>query len=173
MRRITVLLLVLMVVTATSAFAQFRIDIGFNAPIAVGVESVNSPSGEPFKIPSFIPLPFAQASYAFNLGPLTMGLGLKAYTLIIESIAWPTAYVELAFDPFLVSLSGGGGYLFYFGVLGNGSLDTHVFMPDLAAEVKLGRFARLGLGIMTFVGFEGQESFPYLFYGSLHFAFPL
>jgi hypothetical protein len=58
-------------------------------------------------------------------------LGLKAYTAIIESVAWPTLFVELDVDPVIITASAGGGLFIYFGAIGTGTLDTNMFIPDL------------------------------------------
>ncbi|HAE21156.1 MAG TPA: hypothetical protein DCG47_02375 [Spirochaetaceae bacterium] len=172
MKKIAILVALVLLVAVPAAFSQFRVDIGFNAPISIGFSGFDI-DGESVDVPSFIPLPFAQLSYGFDLGPVNLGIGLKAYTLIIESLAWPTLFVELDVDPVIITASVGGGLFIYFGAIGNGTLDTHMFIPDLAAHLKLGRVARFGLGVMTFVASEEQELFPYIFYGSLQFSFPL
>ncbi len=172
MKKIAILVALVLLVAVPAAFSQFRVDIGFNAPISVGFSGFDL-GGEAVDVPSFIPLPFGQISYGLDLGPITVGLGLKAYTLIIESLAWPTLFVELDADPVIITASAGGGLFIFFGAIGSGTLDTHMFIPDLAAHLKLGRVARLGLGVMTFVGSEDQELFPYILYGSLQFSFPL
>jgi hypothetical protein len=172
MKKIAILLALVLLVAVPAAFSQFRVDIGFNAPISVGFRGLDV-DGEAVDVPSFIPLPFAQLSYGLDLGPINLGFGLKAYTLIIESLAWPILYAELDVDPVIITASVGGGLFIYFGAIGNGTLDTHMFIPDVAAHLKLGRVARVGLGAMTFIGAEGQDVFPYIFYGSLQFSFPL
>ncbi|TFG85193.1 MAG: hypothetical protein E4H20_00965 [Spirochaetales bacterium] len=173
MKKLSLLFLMLALIAAPAAFAQFRIDVGFNAPMLIGIENLDGPEGDPVEVPSFIPLPFGQISYNMDLGALSVGAGLRAYTLIIESLAWPCAYVEFDVDPVVITLSGGGGFFLYFGVLGNGTLDMHMFIPELMAHFKLGKFTRLGIGGMTFIGLENQDVFPYIIYGSLQFSFPL
>jgi hypothetical protein len=172
MKKLAILLALVLLVAVPAAFSQFRVDLGFNAPISVGFSGLDI-DGESVDVPSFIPLPFGQIAYGLDLGPLTLGVGLKAYTLIIMSMAWPNLFVELDVDPIVITASAGGGLFIYFGALGSGTLDTHMFIPDLTAHLKLGRVARLGLGVMTFVASEDQGVFPYIFYGSLQFSFPL
>lgn len=173
MKKVAIALVALLILAAPAAFAQFRVDVGFNAPMYVGISGIDGISDEPLKVPSFIPLPFAQISFNPTIGPISVGVGLKAYTLLIINLAWPTVYAELDLHPIVLQASVGGGFLFYFGAIANGTLDTRMVMPELAAFLKLGKSGRLGLGAMTFVGSETQEAFPYLIYGSLQFAFPL
>lgn len=172
MKKLAILLALVLLVAVPAAFSQFRADIGFNAPISIGFSSPEL-GVESLDVLNFIPLPFGQIAYGLDLGPITVGLGLKAYTAIVLSVAWPTLFVELDLDPIVLTASAGGGLFMFFGVIGAGTLDTNMFIPELAAHLKLGRVARLGLGAMTFVASEDQGVFPYIFYGSLQFSFPL
>ncbi|HPE36001.1 MAG TPA: hypothetical protein PK625_02555 [Spirochaetales bacterium] len=174
MRKYALVAVLLALVAAPAAMAQFRVDVGFDAPMYVGLSSFGETStGESIAVPSFIPLPFAQGSFQLDLGIIKAGIGIKAYTLIIESLGWPVLWAEMDFDPIVLNLTVGGGAFLYFGALGNGMLDVHFIIPDLSAMFKLGRFTRLGLGVMTFVGSETQDVFPFIAYGAIHFSFPL
>lgn len=172
MKKVAIALVALLILAAPAAFAQFRVDAGFNAPLRVGISGLPGVSSDPIEVPAFLPLPFVQLSYSPSIGPINLGVGLKAYTLIILNLAWPTVYAEIDLHPIVLQASVGGGFLFYFGAIGSGVLDTNMVMPELAAFLKLGKTGRLGLGAMTFIASENQEVFPYLIYGTLQFAFP-
>jgi hypothetical protein len=98
MKRIMVLVLILGVLI-TGAFGQLRIDAGIAAPIGVGAVldgtslEMSGTAGE-FLSRTFLPLPEAAFHYQFDLGHIKMGLGARAFTLILETIVWPNAFIE-------------------------------------------------------------------------------
>lgn len=172
MKKTLVAFLLVAVLAVPSAFAQFRADIGINAPFLVGIEVVNEAGEpEPYQIPAFLPIPYAQIAYNFNLGMVNLGLGLKAYTAIIASMLYPVAYAEIDVDPIVISATLGGGF-YAFLVLTESTADfAPLLIPDLSVHFKLGKSFRLGLGALTFYNSEiEQDIFPYLIYFSAKFT---
>ncbi len=172
MRKIAVLLLMLTV--AGGAFAQFRADIGVDIPVSVGVSIPNDLGGsdtQSVNILNEIALLFPEAmlSYEMGFGPLSVGVGGRLFTFLVETVAYPAAFAELELGPLAVNLNVGGFGFLFFG-LWNSFETGALLIPDLSAQLKIGRSLRAGVGLATFLGAEGQESFPYTLYLSGKFV---
>jgi len=166
------LIVALCVLAVPAAFAQLRADIGINAPFLIGIEAPNlGAEGESVKIPAFLPIPYVQLAYNFDLGQINLGVGLKAYTAIIASMLYPVAYVEFDADPITVSASVGGGF-YAFLVLTESIADfAPLIIPDVSINYRLGKSFRLGLSALTFYFSEiDQQVFPYAVYFSAKFT---
>lgn len=165
-----IILAALAAMLAVPAFAQWHVDIGAEIPFLVGVTDTSSDYGE-FLNYMFL-VPTGTIAYNFGLGPLNLGVGGKLYTLIVESIVYPIAYVELDFDPMVVNLTAGGFGFLFFGLMN--SFETGALLiPELSVQFKLGKSFRLGAGVMTFIGDMNQSTFPYIAYATAKFRIPL
>lgn len=166
-----IILAALVAMLAVPAFAQWHVDIGAEIPFRVGIQSDNEDYGE-FLNYMFL-VPTGTIAYNFGLGPINLGVGGKLYTLIIESVLYPIAYAELDFDPVVVNLTAGGFGFLFFGLMN--SFETGALLiPELSVQFKLGKSFRLGVGAMTFIGTEiNQTAFPYIAYATAKFRIPL
>jgi hypothetical protein len=139
-----------LILLSLPAFADFRIDIGLDAPLVVGVSNgATGIASDLGKIP-FLPIPEVGIYYFWGLGPVDLGVGIRAYTVIIESMAWPNLVAELNLGPVVIQGQFGGGFFAVFGAVGNDTAWGKVAVPDLSAWFKLGKNQnfRLGGGIM-------------------------
>jgi hypothetical protein len=146
MKRI-VLLVAFIAVLAVPAFSQFRVDLGFDIPLALGVlgngEIQTSHEAGEFLRDHILPFPEASLYYQFELGPLKLAPGVRIFTIILESVLWPNLMAELAFDPVFIQAQLGGlglgkerRFRIGGGVIG-------LILPDLTTE---------GIGIAPYVG---------------------
>lgn len=168
------MMILLVALVATSAFAQFRADLGVNIPASVGVSVPNDFGGSDtgsVNILNEITLLFPEAmlAYELGLGPVNVGFGSRLFTLIIQSVAYPAAFAEVDLDPVVVNLNVGGAAFLFFG-LWNSLEAGALLIPDLSAYLKLGKSFRIGAGVTTFLGAEEQQSFPYILYLSGKFV---
>jgi hypothetical protein len=148
MKRI-IAMIVFVAILAFPAFSQIRLDIGVDVPMqlwAVGGGEIRSDSdiGE-FLRQHIFPIPEASLYYQFDLGPLRLAPGVRAFTLIFESMVWPNLMAELAFDPVYIQAQLGGLIFLFFG-LGNQVEYGEVFFPDLSIWIGLGKERRFRLG---------------------------
>jgi hypothetical protein len=150
MRKKLLIVVAVLLVLSLPAFAGFRLDIGIDVPFGLGVSGGANDFGNVIGNIGFIPIPELGIAYLWNLGPVDLGVGLRAYTVILESIAWPNAIVELKLDPVVIEAQVGGGLFAAFGLVGNSVAWGQVLIPDLSAWFKLGKTGafRLGGGIM-------------------------
>jgi hypothetical protein len=168
----TIVILALLAILAVPAvFADWRVDVGITPPITAGLGS-NSDYNIAFGYPW--PLPTASISYQMSFGNFNLGGGLKAYTIIIATAAWPQIYAEYEMDPIILGLSAGGGVFGLFSPWGNTFKSGSVFLPELSVLFKLGKTFRLGVGGMSILGIDEISSeFPYIIYGIVKFTIPL
>jgi hypothetical protein len=173
-RKIFVVLLaaVLLLSGGVIANAQFRLDANIQVPFYMGINlaafGASGVSGGT-SITSFLPFPSVEGMYQFGSGPLRFGVGLRAYTFIIESIAWPDAFVELELSPVVIRADVGGGAWLLFGLYNNADTAAMV-IPQLDVAFKLADWFRLGVGAIAVAPFQHLDNFGYAIYASGRFT---
>ncbi|TVQ24696.1 MAG: hypothetical protein EA382_08145 [Spirochaetaceae bacterium] len=172
-----VLILALAVFAAAPSFAQFRADFGVLIPWRIGAaaQSGDESANDSFDVLQFATLPFPElmVSYSGKVGPITVGGGLRGFSIILQSLFWPVVYAEAELGPAVVHLNLGGGAFWTFGVIGNALETGGIFIPDLSAYFKLGRSFRLGLGVASIRGIDFDPELtitPWVFYISGKFV---
>lgn len=177
MRKKTLVAIVLGVILAGHAFGEWRIDVGADIPWGIG--TVVSGYGDTSQggvnvLQNFVFIvPEANMLYQFPVGPVNLGVGVRAFSLVLETIAWPNAFAEVNVGPVAIDFNIGGGAFLFFGLYTNLTTSA-VIIPDLSAYFKLGKIFRIGLGGMLFynpqtVGNIGYV--PYTIYLSGKFSF--
>lgn len=168
--------IIILVMLTAPAFAQARIDVGAVVPRGAGFTLGESTGtvigGVDMESWPFIPFPEAGFYFTGQFGPVVAGLGVRVFTLILETILWPNAFVELNLGPLAVEAQAGGGFFAMAG-LANASEFGKVIIPDLSAWIKIGRKGnfRLGGGLIGLYLPEISESdavtFLYYFGGKV------
>jgi len=163
----------LLVGGAVGANAQVRLDANIQWPFYLGINLENLTGGvqgttEISKY-AFL-LPELEASYQFGGANLRGGIGLKAYTLIIESFGWPMAYLELVLDPIVLRAELGGGLFYAFG-LASASGTARIIIPQLEVSWKLADWFRLGAGALFIAPFDAPSNFGVVGYLGGRFTF--
>lgn len=160
---------IIVLLVIPGAFAQVRLDLAIDIPVILGIsaESDDDTINESINLLQDIgtfPFPTAMAAYQFSFGPLNAGVGLKGYSLILESVFWPVVYAEVDLSPIVIHANIGGLGFLYFG-LGTGTTTSSLIIPDFHIAYKFGDTFRLGLGAMALNGIEGLGSTtPYAIY---------
>lgn len=135
--------IVLLMLLAVSAMAQGRLDLALDVPFYFGIqlegESMGALSDFTFLFPE------AGLHYVLGSGGFKIGLGVRMFTLILESIAWPNVFAELHLDPLVVSAQLGGGAFAVFGLYNDG-ITGPVVIGDIAAAYKFTDSFRAGIG---------------------------
>ncbi len=160
---------------AGTAFADWRIDVGADIPWGIGsvVSGFGGGSQSDINVlQNFVFLvPEGNFLYQWPVGPLNLGVGVRAFSLVLESVAWPNAFAELNLGPIAVDLNVGGGAFLFFGLFNELTTGT-VVIPDLSAYFKIGKVFRVGAGGMLFYDPSiVTTSLPYAIYLAGKFSF--
>ena len=160
---------------STLAFAQLQGTVGVDVMVAGGV-SLSTPeaSGDTgvTDIPIKLAFPYAQLAYNFDLGLIDIGLGAKAYTLIIESVMYPMFYADVNLGPVVLHAGAGGLAFALFGIY-NDVLSGSVFMPEVGAYFKIGKSFQIGATGIFFMSTDQTIVMPYTICISGRFVFDL
>jgi len=104
-----------------------------------------------------------------------LGVGVRAFTLILETALWPNAFAELHLGPVAFEAQVGGGLFALVGLYNNVKAGN-LFFPDLSVWYKIGKkqLFRLGGGVMGFYFPEiASEGIAFAFYLGGKVALPL
>jgi len=175
MKKTALLVLVLLGVSA-AAFAEVRLDIGFDVPRGIGgvVDGEADISDETVDFFNTYIFPFPEAGiyYQESFGPLRVGGGLRVFTFILESIYWPNVYVEYDVWKMTLALQMGGGVFGLFGLY-NTLEAGQVFLPDLSAWFRIGDTFRVGGGALGLLVPELTDGMGFVYYLGAKFAVKL
>ncbi len=168
MKKIVLFILIITVFLVPSAFAQFRLDLGLQIPVKMGIKFPDSSGIDSTSINildkyTFL-LPEATGSYQVALGPVKFGAGVQLYSLILESIAWPVVFAELDLSPIVINAKVGGLAYVLFGIKNDAGTGDLV-IPEINIAYKLGKSFRVGVGAMGFTSKNFDTgTIPYLIY---------
>jgi hypothetical protein len=162
MKKIALIGLIILSFCAITSFSQPRIDIAVDIPFYLGIQLIdpttgNSISGGDFLKYAFV-LPELEASYVFRLGLVNLGLGIRMFTALIETIGWPNAFVEINLDPIVLSAEVGGGAFFAFGFVSSFNTGALLF-GDISAAFKVADWFRAGVGVFSLQSFDPNVMF--------------
>jgi len=167
--RNSIFFMVLILIAAQSAVAQFRFEMGFNTPVGYGVLNDKGIYGEftnVLKEVGFLPIPFASVHVGmFDQGG-GIGVGIKAHSAIIATIAYPSIMGEVSLSKCSVEASVGGLYALHYLVGGSFGITP---IPALVSELSIwypwGRKGILRVGVGVSAIFPSDFSFsemPYV-----------
>jgi hypothetical protein len=174
MRRMTVLFPAVAIAFAFAvvvpAASEVRLDIGVMVPRGAGLTlggSTTTTLGSNLGNWPFIPLPEAGIYYQGDLGMLKLGIGARAYSVLLETILWPNGYAELDLGKVAIEAQMGGGAFLMLGMLPTKFETGKVFIPDVSAWFKIGKKGNFRLG-GGFIGLYVPDAFgdvmPFLLY---------
>jgi len=166
---ILLVVVVLLAGTAVTAGAQFRLDGNIQVPFYAGINLASLGYSGGGNIGAFIPFPSVEAAWQFPVGPIRLGVGARAFTIIIESLAFPNVFVELPLDRFVIRADVGGGAFALFGLASSVSTASTV-IPQIDASWRLADWFRLGVGVVAIAPFQDLSTFGYAFYVSGRFT---
>jgi len=175
MKKLLLFVVLILIVSVPAAFSQFRFEIGASAPLAVGY--ISGSGGDFGNVVStiedegIIPIPNMGLFLQANLGPIKIGVGAKVQSIILYSIAYPVAQVEIALGPLAIDASLGGYYFGYYAigdVYGVESAD--ILLPDLSVWLGIGKknAFRIGGGAIGVISSSFDLSaVPFVAYGGI------
>ena len=179
-RGLIVLVAVLMLcVGAAGASAELRMD--FNIPwMLLGGININAlPGGSGLDSGStdisnyhFI-IPDFELAWQFGGTPLRGGVGIRAYSLLIETFGFPQAYIEFELSPFVLRAALGGGAFFFLGLYNDFIINSDtlkVLIPDVSVSWKITDWFQLGAGALVVAPLGDFQNLFWLGYVNARFV---
>lgn len=119
-----------------SIFAESQWDISLSFPYYAGIETDDGGVGE-FSDYLFV-MPDVKWNYYFGSEQLHFGVGMRLWTLLIESAMYPIVSVESNIGNWVFNANVGGGVFLLFGIVN--SLETSsLVIPDISVAYKFGK----------------------------------
>ena len=145
--KINVLILCFLLFLTFNLFADFRFDLAANLSFYSGFDLTRlDATGNTILEPGLQPFPEAGLHYMIKLGDLNIGAGIRLFTIVLETIAWPDIIVELELDPIVISAELGGGAFAAFGFISNAASISPTILGDIAVDIKVIDWLKLGVG---------------------------
>lgn len=175
---IALVVVLLLCAGALNVSAQVRLEGNLSWPVLGGIKldsSIYGSSGSSVDLSQYhLLLPDFRIYYQFGDGILRGGIGARVYSLIIESIIYPEAFIEVELTPIVLEASLGG---YVFGVFGlyNNVTTAQLMIPDLNVGWAIAPWFRLGAGVLMFAPLNGNwsQNFGYIGYIGARFIFVL
>ena len=158
-------LLTLLLIAAAGVSAESQFDITLNVPYYTGLKSSTGDVGD-FSQYMFL-VPDVKWNYYFGPEWLHFGVGLRLWTIIIESGLYPILSLESNLGNFVINANVGGGTFLFFGLL-NDVVAEAVFLPELSVAYRLGKKKafRIGTGVMLIVAPMAVSMNDFVFVGT-------
>ncbi len=177
MKRKMLVLLILLACFTSYMFAQVQATVGLDVMTIGGFTVTDPETGETTsgssEAPLKLPFPYGQIAYNFDLGMVDIGLGAKAYTIIIASAIYPLAYVDVSLGPAVLHGGIGGGFFWLLSPVGNTTKSGNVYLPEVGVYAKIGKAFQLGVTSIFFVSEYKDIVMPYVICISGRFVFDL
>ena len=145
MKRKLLVLVGLLALTAAPAFCDWRFDIGIDGIFGLGAVSDSGSDSADFGDMAFFTLPMGGAAYEWDLGPVSLGGGIRGISLLVINVIWPDIFATLELGPAVIEAHVGGLAFLGFGLV-SFSESGQVFIPELAAWFPLGKRKIFHLG---------------------------
>jgi len=158
-----------------AAFGQVRFEIGANTPLAFGyISGSGGGSGDIVSTiadAGVIPIPTLGLFLQADLGSIKLGIGAKAQSIIVYSIAYPAVQIEFASGHLAIDASFGGYCFGYYAVSGIYGMETaDILLSDLSVWLGFGKknTFRIGGGAIGMLSSSFDLSvLPYIAYAGI------
>jgi len=164
MTRRTILVLLLAAAAIAPAAADSQVDIGVNVPVVIGVSYQGERASE--QIPVRLPIPDLMYNYYFLDNGLKLGVGVRVWTIILATGAYPIASVEFETKRLLLNAHIGGGIFGYLTPVPevSGTETGRVFLPEVSAAFRFTDWFSVGGAFLgVYVPELTQDGLGYLF----------
>ncbi len=164
-----ILFLFLLILISIPIFAGFQTDIDVHMPYYMGVALEDQSAGDAMEY-AFI-IPDARFTYYLGLDFLKVGVGLKAYTIILQSFIYPTLNVESHIGPLVLNANAGGYIYGLFGLI-NSIESGELLFGEASVAYRFGVFS-LGTGVVLMSSPELLSNSAAAFAGTVFMRFTL
>jgi hypothetical protein len=121
-------------------------------------------------IPFTFLIPDFQALLQADLGIVRLGGGVRLFTIILQSVVFPTLFAEVKLGPFAVNASLGGIAYGFFGLYTDVTTQNTLGIADLSAGFCFTDWFRVTLGAFGFVPLQNIEAFAGVIYAGAKFT---
>lgn len=135
MKKIIIIITFLSIYTFSVA-ADSQWDISLNVPYYAGIETEVGGIGE-FSNYLFL-LPEVKWNYYWGSEQFHVGVGMRLFTLLIESAVYPIISLESNVGNFVFNANVGGGIFLLFGVV-NSIETSSLIIPDISVAYRFGK----------------------------------
>jgi len=158
MRNRWLLIVSIFILSTSAVYGQLSFELGATVPLGVGAITNSIDSSEDFTavipLAGFLPLPTASVLYQTKVGQFYLGGGIRAYSLILATLAYPYLQAGLSLGNLSIDLGLGGLLLGYVLVGGKSGLSpVNLMLPEISGWYSLGhrRLLRVGAGILGII----------------------
>jgi hypothetical protein len=152
---------VLFLGAAADAVAQFQVDIGINIPYYLGIKTEDDDVGDTLDWVFLVP--DVKFNWMHPVGAVKIGGGVRLWTFIIQSVAYPIVSVEADVGPFVLNANAGGGAFLFFGLYSSMQFGS-VFIPEVSVAYRFTPGFSAGTGAVLLFAPETADlsSFGYM-----------
>jgi hypothetical protein len=143
-RKLLVVVGLLALMTAP-AFADWRFDLGIDGIFGLGAVSDSGSDSADFGDMRFFTLPMGEAAYEWDLGPASIGGGIRGISLLFINVLWPDIFATIELGPAIIEAHVGGLAFVGLGLV-SFSESGQVFIPELSAWFAPGKRKIFHLG---------------------------
>lgn len=137
---------VLLLVLVFPAFSDFKTDIGLHIPYYIGIDNLGDDDNDDGTMIEYaFVVPDIRVQYYFGPEWLHVGPGIRGFTAILETLAFPIVSVESELNRFVLNANAGGGAFLLFGLYQD-LLTGSVFISEGSAAFKLTDWFSIGTG---------------------------
>jgi len=161
-------LVVILLGAALPAAADSQVDIGLHIPYYIGIETEDEDAGAALDYAFLVP--DLKYNYFLNESGIRLGVGVRLFTVILESMVYPIVTVETDIGQFRLSGHVGGGAFLFFGLFN--SIETgQIVLPEVSVAYRFSESFSIGTGAGFFFAPEVGDFNNFAYVGDVFARF--
>ena len=161
-------LVVILLGAALPAAADSQVDIGLHIPYYIGIETEDEDAGAALDYAFLVP--DLKYNYFLNESGIRLGVGVRLFTVILESMVYPIVTVETDIGQFRLSGHVGGGAFLFFGLFN--SIETgQIVLPEVSVAFRFSESFSIGTGAGFFFAPEVGDFNNFAYVGDVFARF--
>lgn len=166
MKKRNLFILVILILVPITTFANGpQWDITVNVPYYIGIRTEDMGSEGATLDKAFV-FPDVKFNYYFGSDIFKVGIGVRAFTLILVNLAYPIVSVESQLGPIVINANLGGGVFALFGLVSEFGFEQ-IFIPEISVAFDLGSGFRIGTGATAIMAPELAGFGDFVYVGSV------